>query len=287
MVYSHYKKIITGAIILILIGGFAYVLYPEIKKISSPVTYLVKSAEDVKNEFFSSPLISNENNADASLTASGVIDLTNTERAKQKLPPLTVNQKLTNAAQAKIEDMFEQQYFDHISPQGHGPGYLADQAGYSYVIVGENLALGNFKDDAVLVAAWMASPGHRANILHTRFTEIGVAVGQSIYKGKLVWLAVQEFGTPLSTCPSIDQSLKNHIDSDKGATDAMNKNLESLQSQIHSMLQNTPATQQAYNDKVHEYNDLVVTYDAMLAKLKNEIATYNKQVVSFNACIKT
>ena len=54
----------------------------------------------------------------------------------------------------------------------------------------------------------MASPGHRANILNSRFIDIGVAVKEGEYQGKETWLAVQEFGEPLSDCPSPSTDLR-------------------------------------------------------------------------------
>src|SRR6185369_15716694 len=117
------------------------------------------------------------------------------------LPALKENALLDKAAKKKLDDMFAQQYFEHINPQGKGPSDLAKSVGYDYIAIGENLALGNFKNDAELVQAWMDSPGHRANILNKQYTEIGVAVGQGTYEGKKTWLAVQEFGRPTSSCP--------------------------------------------------------------------------------------
>ena len=68
--------------------------------------------------------------------------------------------------------------------------------------------MGNFKNDQDLVSAWLNSPGHRANILNTRFTEIGTAVLKGFYEGREVWMAVQEFGLPLSSCPNPDSKVK-------------------------------------------------------------------------------
>jgi uncharacterized protein YkwD len=52
---------------------------------------------------------------------------------------------------------------------------LAKKVNYEYVVVGENLAEGDFTSDADLVKGWMDSPGHRANILNTKYEEIGIA----------------------------------------------------------------------------------------------------------------
>ncbi len=277
------KKIVVISALILLIALGLYVVYPFVKK---QATLVVKSAQTIQNELFSTPLVGNENDKNATLTTGGVITITNKERTAAGLSVLTENKKLDAAAAAKLKDMFDKQYFEHVSPDGRGPGAVAESAGYSYIIVGENLALGNFKDDAALVAAWMASPGHRANILQTRFREIGVAVGKGNYNGKEIWMAVQEFGSPLSDCPAIDTRIKTQVDADKALTNSMNLKLEALQKEIKTMPRSTPPEQEAYNQKVHEYNDLVVAYDAALSKLKAEIDTYNAEVRAFNACIK-
>ena len=61
---------------------------------------------------------------------------------------------------------------------------MAKKAGYEYISVGENLAMGNFKNDGDLVEAWMNSPGHRANILSFKYKELGVAVIKANMKEK-------------------------------------------------------------------------------------------------------
>ncbi len=290
---APYKKPFITLLCLIIVGIVTYISFPELgQKLST----FVKSAqyfaqhknivEGVREELFSGPLRGTEDAPQARLTVSGVITLTNAERAKEGLVLVTENARLNAAAQSKLDDMFAQQYFEHISPQGNGPGYLAEQAEYSYIIVGENLALGNFKDDAALVAAWMASPGHRANIMHTRFTEIGVAVGEGMYNGKKTWLAVQEFGSPLSACPAIDTNLKARIDHDKSTTTSMSADIEQRREELKAMPRSTASERETYNTKVDEYNDLVIRYDAAIQHLKNDIDAYNKQVQSYNACLK-
>ncbi len=130
------------------------------------------------------------------LSGSKVIQQTNLERQKAGLAPLIENEKLNKAALAKAQDMLSKQYFAHVSPDGVGLVELLNSVGYIYQTAGENLAYGNFNNENKIVDGWMASPGHRANILNSKYTQIGVAVIKGIYQGKRVWMAVQEFGTP-------------------------------------------------------------------------------------------
>ncbi len=148
----------------------------------------------------------------ANLTTSGIALWTNAYRAEQGASILARNNLLDQVAMQKLNDMFTQQYFEHINPQGLGAGDLVKSIGYEFIVVGENLALGNFHDDKALIDAWMASPGHRANILNPKFREIGVAVSQGIFEGRATWLAVQTFATAGSVCPAVDNNLAAKID---------------------------------------------------------------------------
>lgn len=220
--------------------------------------------------------------AKSQLTQIGVINLTNSERKAQGFAVLSRNSKLDASAAAKVDDMFAQQYFEHDSPSGVGVDDLAQNAGYAYIVVGENLAMGNFKDDQALVSAWMASPGHRANILNTRFTEIGVAAKRGMFEGREVWLAVQEFGKPLSSCPGIDPFLKQSIENNKQQTESLQVSLNTLRQEIDSM---QPKYGNEYNKKVDEYNSLIPSYNQLVEVTRALVDNYNTQVRLFNECI--
>src|ERR1700681_3881128 len=103
-----------------------------------------------------------------------VIAAMNQERASHGLPPLQINIELTEAANDRMDDLFAQHYFAHVSPQGLQPFVWAERRGYEYRAMGENLATGYSARE--VVGGWMHSPGHRANILGRDFNEVGVAV---------------------------------------------------------------------------------------------------------------
>lgn len=123
-----------------------------------------------------------------------VIELTNQERQKQGLNSLTINQELNSAALAKAGDMFAKDYWAHVSPDGVEPWKFITDAGYVYVFAGENLAR-DFTSPEAVVAAWMASPSHRENLLSPKYQEIGVAVVDGDLAGIPTTLVVQMFGT--------------------------------------------------------------------------------------------
>ncbi|MDP4161936.1 MAG: SafA/ExsA family spore coat assembly protein [Bacillota bacterium] len=102
-----------------------------------------------------------------------VIQLTNQERAKNSLPPLTADWELSRVARYKANDMRDKNYFSHTSPTYGDPFTMMKNFGISYHSDGENIAAGQLTPQEV-VTAWMNSPGHRANILSRSFTRIGV-----------------------------------------------------------------------------------------------------------------
>ncbi len=211
------------------------------------------------------------------LTKSGIIEFTNLERGKIGLNLLKENKKLDISAQKKTEDMLEKQYFSHESPLGTSISELVEQANYEYILIGENLALGNFKDDEDLVQAWMNSPGHRENILNRKYREIGIGLIKGVFEGKNTWLIVQHFGFPLSACLEPDQLLKEKIENDQEKLQEIEKELDILQKKLNPRSKN-------YNDQVQEYNDLVQEYNQIHERLVVSLSQYNDQVKNFNAC---
>jgi uncharacterized protein YkwD len=212
---------------------------------------------------------------------TSVVLETNIQRNANGLPSLAQNSKLDAAAMAKAKDMFEKQYFEHVSPDGVDPGELVKNAGYHYIVTGENLILGNFIDEKEMVQLWMDSPGHRANILHKRFTQIGVAVLKGTYKGETVWIGVQEFGLPLESCPVAQESLKLTIEANRVKLDEISAAINAKRKEIDS----TNRRSEKYNMLVDEYNALVAEYNELNEKTKVLINTYNGQVSAFNACV--
>ncbi|WP_309500542.1 CAP domain-containing protein [Streptomyces shenzhenensis] len=129
----------------------------------------------------------------ATATASGavarVVELVNAERGKVGCSALTLNTTLSKVAQAHSEDMALHQNMSHSGSDGSSPGDRLTDAGYAWSAYGENVAYGYASPEQVM-AGWMASPGHKANILNCAFKEIGVGLAQP----DSYW--TQDFGTP-------------------------------------------------------------------------------------------
>ena len=209
--------------------------------------------------------------APVTLTTTGIISATNVQRATDSLPPLTPNSKLAAAAAAKAADILAKQYFEHVAPSGVTPAQLIASFGYEYVRTGENLAMGDFASDQAVVMAWMDSPGHRANIMSKAYRDLGVGVAKGTYQGKTVWVAVQEFGTPLSVCPTPNPTLSTTLDQEKARAEELKQQLE-----VHPT--QTPEEVEAYNRLVDEYNETVRQVKALVEHI-------NKLVKAYNACL--
>jgi uncharacterized protein YkwD len=111
----------------------------------------------------------------ASLSLNAIVAEMNSYRAQAGLEPLRLNTRLNEAATDRIRDMYANRYFDHISPAGTQPFVWARRHDYRYATIGENLAAG-YPSAQRVVAGWMNSPGHRANILGRSFEDVGLAI---------------------------------------------------------------------------------------------------------------
>jgi uncharacterized protein YkwD len=122
---------------------------------------------------------------------SRVLDLTNVERQKAGLEPLALSTQLSDAAQGYSQVLASSGCFEHTC--GPVPRFedRVGQAGYNgWNALGENIAAGYPTAEAV-VAGWMSSPGHRANLLSPNFTEMGIGL---VNGGKYGAYWTQEFG---------------------------------------------------------------------------------------------
>jgi uncharacterized protein YkwD len=120
--------------------------------------------------------------ANSSRAEAATLCLVNVQRARHDLGDLRQNADLARSSARHSEDMVSENYFDHVSPAGETPlerikasTYLPRRSAY---LVGENIALGTMQlsTPASIVAGWMRSPDHRANILNPDFRDTGVGI---------------------------------------------------------------------------------------------------------------
>jgi uncharacterized protein YkwD len=139
------------------------------------------------------------------LIRAATLCLINRERVHHGERPLRPNRRIRRAAQAHSESMAARDYFEHVGPRGQTP--LARMRAVGYVSsshdayeVGENIAWGTLylATPRAIVATWMASPGHRANILDRRYRETGIGVAPhplaSLAHGQPGAIYTQDFG---------------------------------------------------------------------------------------------
>ncbi|HSE56818.1 MAG TPA: CAP domain-containing protein [Candidatus Paceibacterota bacterium] len=295
------RRGIWNAIIVLFVAMSLFFLWPTIKAFSPKAGTLLKQfpgkvSEILKKSFGIGTVrwddteereVKGERDTlptyeDSSITGIGVATETNRERAAAGLPVLRYNTQLAASAKLKVDDMIAFQYFEHKSPAGVSVSNLGDTVGYTYITIGENLAMGDFTSDADVVAAWMKSPGHKANILSTKYKEIGVAARKAEYHGKVVWFVVQHFGTNRASCPSVDTAAKSAIDALRKQTDALEEKIVTAK---HELEQPDAPLEPGYNEAVNAYNNMVDDYNALVQKTKTKVTSYNTQVRTFNQCL--
>lgn len=116
------------------------------------------------------------NNTDTSRYVQEVLDLVNKEREAAGLAPLTLDEKLNEAAKVRAQEITSN--FSHTRPDGTEPFTVLQEYGCSYMAAGENIAAGQ-STPAEVVGSWMNSEGHRANILSPNFAKLGVGYCQA------------------------------------------------------------------------------------------------------------
>ncbi len=139
------------------------------------------------------------------LVRAAVLCLINRKRAEDSESPLVASPELEQAAESHCGELIADDYFAHVSPSGETPvdrirgtGYIpSPSVGY---VIGENLAWGTYQLSTAqaIVSAWIASPGHLANILEAQYRETGIAVTpavpESLAPGAPGATYAQEFG---------------------------------------------------------------------------------------------
>lgn len=155
----------------VLAESFGYDV--EWKNKSVYITKPTLNTPDIDEPESNTPEINDPNVDTQTSFEDQVLTLVNKERANAGLSPLTMDESLRKVARIKSTDMRTNGYFSHTSPTYGSPFDMMKQFGISYTAAGENIAQGYTTPEQV-VNGWMNSSGHRANILSSKFTHIGV-----------------------------------------------------------------------------------------------------------------
>lgn len=133
---------------------------------------------------------STEQPADSSLQeqyAAEVLTLVNEERAKEGLSPLVLDDKLNEAAMIRVNEIVEN--FAHTRPDGTSYSTVLNEKEINYLAEGENIA-GGQSTPAAVMNSWMNSPGHRSNIMSSKFGKMGVGFVKSSSGYKYYWVQI-------------------------------------------------------------------------------------------------
>ncbi len=291
----YFKKIVIGFLFILVVGSVLIILPGSVVR--------EKLEESLENFIFHSifndnnvnliirngeiispgPLLKEDNGfIQGLLTREGIIKETNFYRREEGLPALSENEKLNRVAEIKLDDMFNEQYFAHISPSGEGVSDISKEIGYNYIRIGDNLAKGNYRDDEEVVKAWMDSEGHRRNIMEERYNDIGVATKKDFHEGREVWIAVQVFAMHSSVCPEVDEELFLKIENTTEEVTIIKEKLDTLKEEIDTMEEKRT---EEYVNKLEEYNEYVKEYNALVGELDSFIDRYNHQVELREKCV--
>ncbi len=249
------------------------------------VPKIVEKQEIETKKNNTTPLVDGDYEGNSVLNDNQIIYWTNIERVKNgtNLPQLVVDSKLTEIAKKRVLDMFENEYFEHVSPTGDSVSKIADREVYKYIIIGENIALGNFGGSRDLVQSWMNSEGHRANILNNNYTNIGVYSKEGEYNGRSVWISAQVFSKPMSYCVEPDNTKKEKINDSNFVLENLKKEIKEVELELKII---STGDVEIYNKKVTEYNNLAHAFNELVSNIKKLTALYNIEVQKFNECIE-
>lgn len=134
---------------------------------------------------------------------------TNEARRAQGLAALHISDELSQAAFLKAQNMFDEQYWAHVSPSGEQPWKWFGDVGYNYSYAGENLAK-NYPTADATVQAWMNSKTHRDNILKDKYVDVGFAVVDGKLRGENTTLVVALYGAP-ATAVAVEGSATHQV----------------------------------------------------------------------------
>ena len=156
------------------------------------------------------------------ITVDIIIKLVNDARKSAHVAILKKNDMLQKAAEEKAQDMIDNNYFAHISPQNKSPWDWVNKNNYDYRYAGENLAI-NFTNAEDEQEAWMDSPTHKKNILNANYDETGVAVKYGIIDGHKTIVVVQMFGKQMQENLAVGNVSENSTNDTNVAKDGSGK----------------------------------------------------------------
>lgn len=175
------------------------------------------------------------------INVNDLLAISNQERINNGLPSLNLNYQLNNASLAKANDMFTDNYWAHVAPDGTQPWSFIIGAGYDYNSAGENLAK-DFNTSSGVINGWLSSPSHRANVLNANYKDIGYAVVNGTLLGTETTLVVAMYGNPVEQVVATAET--NPVEESPVIVSQQNPTENATQSTTpNSVKQSTPLSQ--------------------------------------------
>ena len=172
------------------------------------------------------------------MSSQQLLNATNAQRSSNDKKALTINPKLTSAAQAKAKDMATRNYWSHTTPDGKAPWSFVESSGYSYQKAGENLAYG-FATSNDTVTGWMNSQTHRDNLLDASFSEVGFGFvdAESYNNSGRETIVVAMYGAPqgAATVTGNTDDTASHLQGDTAIPASNNSSSATLAEQTKSV----------------------------------------------------
>jgi uncharacterized protein YkwD len=166
------KLLVATAGVIVVLGGIAWLLRPADRS-PDPIAEMPAVSRPSEQK---TPRAGADPPAPV-LKAKEILAAINASRANERLTPLAMDERVTAAAQEKLDDMLRRHYFDHQNPEGK---YIWDslRRRCAFRRTAENLARG-IADAGAMEKTWLSSPQHRDNLLNPNFRLTGIAVAQN------------------------------------------------------------------------------------------------------------
>jgi len=195
----------------------------------------------------------------------------NAERSKKEIPNLLPDSRLMLAAKARLFDMVDREYFEHVSPLGKQASDFVAEQGYNYFFIAENLAKGRYQTAEEIVADWLKSESHRKPILSKAYSQTGLAVEEN--NSNII--AVEIFGVPKSACSIEPGKIAEEIKKNNQIIDRIGSELELFDREIDAI---QPGPSEDLERVRSEFHALTLLNQDLEEKYKSDSKAYNECV---------